>query len=127
MKSLIILASSLTAFSTLALSLPVSEDTSSNTRGQLTSNAGKAATLLVNSNQNAFLQFDLSTLPASFAPTNITSARLKLYIVNSRNPGDMTVSAVTSPWMEAASSNTPIPTFDPTILSTVTAPSPPRT
>jgi hypothetical protein len=104
-----------------AVTLPVVEDTFSNSRGFLAPSAGKAPTLLVTANQNAFLQFDLSSLPRTFAATNIVSARLRLYIVSARTSGDLTVSTITSQWTESVITNVPMPTFDAAIAGSVSA------
>lgn len=109
------------ANSALALSLPVAEDTFSTARGALTAANGKAATLLVNTNQVALLKFDLASLPAAFTPTNIVSARLKIYINSARASGDLVASVTTAAWTEAVITNTPIPSFDTTIIGSVPA------
>jgi hypothetical protein len=104
--------------SALAISLPVAEDTFNTSHGALTAANGKAATLLLNTNQAALLKFDLASLPAAFTPTNIASARLKIYVVTARAPGDLVATLITSAWTEAVITNTPMPSFDTTIIGT---------
>ena len=111
----------LVARSAVALSLPVAEDTFSTSRGTLTLANGKAATLLLNTNQAALLKFDLSSIPPAFTPTNIASARLKIYIVNARAPGDLVASLITSDWTEAVLISTPMPSVDTTTIGSVPA------
>lgn len=107
--------------SALAITLPVAEDTFNAPHGVLTAANGKAATLLLNTNQAALVKFDLSALPAAFTPTNIVSARLKLYIVTTRTPGDLVATLITSAWTETVLTNTPMPSFDTTIIGEVSA------
>jgi hypothetical protein len=111
----------MSAVTVLAISLPVAEDTYYGSTGVLTPAAGKAPTLILKTNQAALLKFDLSTLPTAYTATNIANARLKLYIVNARTPGDLVAHLITSAWTESALSNTVAPSFDPTMLGTVPA------
>jgi len=115
------IAFGLSSISALALSLPVSGDTFNNTRGFLTSGNGKLSSLTLNTNQAALLKFDLASLPAVFTSNNITSARLKVYIVSAKKPGDLVVTAITSDWKESPITNTPIPSFDDTIIGSAPA------
>lgn len=109
------------ASSALALTLPVAEDTFSTSRGALTLANGKAPTLLLNTNQAALVKFDLSSLPAAFTPTNIASARLKIYVVTARASGDLVASLITSDWTEAVLISTPMPSVDTTTIGSVPA------
>ena len=104
--------------SALAISLPVAEDTFTS-HAVLTAKNGKAVKLLLNTNQAALVKFDLSSLPPAFSATNIASARLRIYIVGARAPGDLVANLITSDWTEAVTTNTPMPTFDGTIIGAV--------
>ncbi|PWU13606.1 MAG: hypothetical protein C5B50_18945 [Verrucomicrobia bacterium] len=123
MKTLVtsIVISAFVTASALAISLPVAEDTFTSSAGALTPANGKAPMLTLNANQAALLQFDLVSLPAQFNTTNIVSARLKIYIVNARNSGDLVATSITSPWTEAVVTNTPMPTSDSIIIGTAPA------
>jgi hypothetical protein len=91
-----------------AVLLPVAEDTSSTTAHKINATTGKTTTLSVTAKQQAFLIFDLSTLPASLTVSNLTSARLNLYVSSLTTAGDLTVHLVTNEWQEnIANANAP--------------------
>jgi hypothetical protein len=111
----------LSGASALAISLPVAEDTFTTAHRVLTPANGKAATLLLNTNQAALVKFDFASLPEAFTPTNILSARLKIYILTARTPGDLVANSVTSVWTEDPLTNAPMPSVDPTVIGMVPA------
>jgi len=121
LKAITVAIAMLSAASALPISLPVAEDTFTTPHGILTPLNGRAATLPLNTNQAALLKFDLSDLPPAFNATNITSAALKIYVVNARSPGDLKVFPITSAWTESAPTNTTMPNFDPNPIATVSA------
>ena len=101
-----------------ALLLPVAEDTSSTATGKINETTGKAVTLTVTSKEQAFLIFDLSTLPASVTASNITSARLNLYVSSVTTPGELTVHLVTNQWQENTAS-VPAPKYSSNVVGTI--------
>jgi len=104
-----------------AVSLPVAEDTFTTPHSFLTPQNGRAATLLLNTNQAALLKFDLSTLSPAFNATNIVSAMLKIYVVSTRAPSNLDVFPITAAWTESVPTNTPMPTFDATPIGAASA------
>jgi hypothetical protein len=104
---------------TQALTLPVSEDTSSSAKGQLTKPAGAAGTLTVASNRPAFIRFDVGTFSGSVFAADVTRARLVCYLPRVTRRGALKLHAVTSPWTESVTATTPQPTFDLTPLVTI--------
>jgi hypothetical protein len=107
--------------SAFGLTLQVTEDTVNTSQGFLTAASGKSATLLVNAQQRAFLKFDLASLPTAFNGTNLIAARLKIYLVNARTPGDLFVSPITSPWIESVTANTATPSIGATVATVPSA------
>jgi formylglycine-generating enzyme required for sulfatase activity len=87
-----------------AVVLPVAEDTSSTIAGKINPTTGKAVTLSVTEKEQAFLSFDLANLPASVTASNMTSARLNLYVSSLVTAGDLTVHMVTNEWRENTAS-----------------------
>jgi hypothetical protein len=73
-----------------------------------TTNYGAAATLNVGcavrggrmSTCNAYIQFDLSSIPTSYTGANISKATLKLYVNSVSQSGDVVVEYVDGPWAE---------------------------
>jgi hypothetical protein len=104
---------------TQALTLPVSEDTSSSAKGQLTRTAGAAGTLMVAANRPAFIRFDAGTFSGSISAADVTRARLVCYLPRVTKRGALKLHAATSPWTESVTANTPQPTFDLTPLVTI--------
>src|SRR4051812_27899502 len=63
-----------------ALTLPVSEDTSTTTNVKLAKVAGKATTLPVTATRNALIRFEVSAFAGTIPSADVTSARLVLYV-----------------------------------------------
>jgi hypothetical protein len=103
-----------------ALLLPVAEDTSSTPAGQITATTGKAVTLSVTPKQKAYLIFDLSSLPSSLTASNLSAARLNLYVSSLTASGALTVQMVTNDWQEATRSQT-APGVSATVIGTIPA------
>lgn len=76
-------------------------------------NFGKKKFLIVNSNDQAFVRFDLSSAPAG----SVTAATLTLYVNKVRSPGSLEVHAITSGWTEGTITGNAQPTFSTTIDS----------
>src|SRR5689334_3385414 len=68
-------------------------------------NYGKAVTLGVSNNatsiQNAYVQFDLSSIPTGYTGANVAKATLKLYVNTVPGAGSFEVDYVNSSWTEA--------------------------
>ncbi len=65
-----------------------------------TTNFGTLANLYVGGGNNAFLQFDLTTLPAATTSSQVSRAILTVYVNRINTAGAITVSPVTSAWNE---------------------------
>jgi hypothetical protein len=102
-----------------AVSLPVFGDASSTSKNEITTATGKAKNLVVTSDQESFVIFDLTQLPPNYTADNITSARLRVYVSKVTKPGDLAFHAVTSAWSDIAAG--PEPSFDPLPLGTLPA------
>jgi hypothetical protein len=107
--------------SALAITLPVKEDAFSTTQGKITPATGRAVALFLNSTEAALVKFDLSGLPPAIDAGAVVSARLVIYIIKSKAPGDLTVSLATSDWTEAVTVISAMPSFDTTPLGVVPA------
>ena len=103
-----------------AVLLPVAGDTYANYAGKITTVTGKSATLYVAATEQAFLIFDLSTLPASLLVSNLISARLNLYVTSVTTAGNLTVQMVTNEWLEN-SVNATAPGFSSNVVATILA------
>lgn len=103
----------------LSLSLPVSMDTSSTTRGTVTLATGKATSLVVNATQDSLLFFDLMGLPPSFTAANLVGARLRFYIAKVTKPGDLAIHPILDTWDE--SKDGAAPGIDANPIQSVTA------
>ena len=103
-----------------AVLLPVAGDTYANFAGKITTVTGKSATLYVAATEQAFLIFDLSTLPASLPVSNLISARLNLYVTSVTTAGNLTVQMVTNEWLEN-SVNATAPGFSSNVVATILA------
>ena len=75
-------------------------------------NFGGAPTLNVAPNSPALVQFDLSSIPAG---TNVSVAYLRVFVNKVTTPGALTVSAVTSAWVENTVTSASQPTVGPDI------------
>lgn len=111
-----LVAVSLTAH---ALTLPVSEDTSTTTITKTAKTAGKATTLPVSATRSALVRFEVGSFGGTIPSGNVTSARLILYIGTAKVPGDLTVRAVTSDWSEVFVAPLVVPAIDPGTLAAI--------
>ena len=94
------LATIVSEIASQAVILPAAEDTSSTVVGTITAAGGSGTTLFVAPTRQAFVRFDLSDLPAAITSSNITRARLTLYVTKATVPADLSVQLVTSDWHE---------------------------
>ena len=67
-----------------------------------TSNYGTAANLNVNPTAHAFVQFDLSNLPAGIQPASISKATMWIFVNNRSTSGNLLFSQITGSWSESA-------------------------
>jgi hypothetical protein len=75
--------------------------------GNLGSNGNLRVTKSGNQVCRSFLKFSLATLPAGITATNVTEARLRLWVdSNSNTLGSITMTPVTSAWDELTITNT---------------------
>mgnify|MGYP000204783168 CR=1 FL=1 len=107
------------ATSASAITLPVAQDSASNTKNALTTTAGKAASLAVNSKVEAYLKFDVGGLPDAVLADNVVSARVVLYFSAARTPADLEVHVVTDVWQENVAG--PEPAFVPAPAAIISA------
>ena len=88
-----------------------------------TLNFGTSATLgVVNSAasiQSAFIQFDLSSIPAGYTSSNIAKATLKLYVNSVTTAGSFNVDFVNGSWTEETITGNVAPALGSTLLSSV--------
>jgi collagen type VII alpha len=67
-----------------------------------TTNFGSLANLYVGNGNNAFLQFDLTTLPAGITAGQVSKAILTVYVNRVNAAGSVNISPVTAAWNEYA-------------------------
>jgi hypothetical protein len=96
------LASAWLSGSAWAVTLPVAQDNSSTAAATFSAATGKSTSLTVAPNRTAYVQFDLTTLPASVTAGSLRNARLRLYVKKLTAAGDLAVSDVTTAWSESA-------------------------
>ena len=114
---------SISCKSSLALTLPVSEDTSSSPNPTIAKVAGRAARLPVSASRNGLIRFDAGAFSNSVPSTNVASARLILYVSTVLKPGAITVHRVTKNWSEVFNSGpVVVPSFDPAPLAAIAVP-----
>jgi len=83
-------------------------------------NYGAAVTLNVNSTtQIAYIQFNLSSIPASYTGANVSQATLKLYVYALASAGSLNVDYVSAPWSESTITPDNAPALGSTIASGV--------
>ena len=80
------------------------------TSAHATSNYGSLSNISVNSTTTGLLQFDLTSLPAGTTAAQISKATLRLYTNRVLTTGSVSVSPITSPWLESAVTFATIPT-----------------
>lgn len=75
-----------------------------------TTNFGTLSNLYVGGGNTAFLQFDLTTLPAGITASQVSKATLTLFVNRVNTGGTVTVSPVTSAWNESTVTYATAPT-----------------
>lgn len=92
----------LAAFQTpvMALTLPPAEDTSTSTNLRVAKTAGKATTLPVSSTRMGLVRFDVGAFATALAGTQVTRARLIIYVNKVTKPGALSLNRVTQDWSE---------------------------
>jgi hypothetical protein len=99
-----------------------SQDSYTNTVDSGT-NYGTATTLSVVSSassiQTTYIQFDLSSIPAGYASTNVAKATLKLYVNSVSKAGSFNVDLVNGSWSEKTITSSLSPALGSTIASGV--------
>jgi len=98
-----------------ALTLPVSEDTSTTTNIKLAKAAGMAKTLPVTAVRSALIRFEVSAFSNSIDSAQVSRARLLLFVGKVTKPGDLTLRAVTQDWSEVFAAPLVVPTFGPNL------------
>jgi hypothetical protein len=83
--------------------------------GHLTTNYGTQSNLYVGNGNSAFLQFDLSSLPAGLTATQVSHASITLFINRVNASGVVNLSPVTSPWNESTVTFATMPSFGPAV------------
>ena len=86
--------------------LPPAQDSSS-LKGKLTPVTGKATTLAVSATRKGYVLFNLASLPQDVVAADIVNARLRVYFVSAKKPGDIGIHTVTAGWNETASALEP--------------------
>ena len=86
--------------------LPPAQDSSS-LKGKLTPVTGKATTLAVSATRKGYVLFNLTSLPQDVVAADIVNARLRVYFVSAKKPGDIGIHTVTAGWTETASALEP--------------------
>ena len=104
--------------SALALTLPVSEDTSTSGNAFLAKTAGKDTALHVSAARQGLIRFEAGAFADSVAATDVTKARLVLYINSVAAPGALTLHRITQDWSEHSAA---LPAYDATPLATIPA------
>ncbi|OGB07589.1 MAG: hypothetical protein A3E25_12455 [Burkholderiales bacterium RIFCSPHIGHO2_12_FULL_69_20] len=94
-------AFALLALPALAVTAPLAADTHINTALPAV-NFGTLPTLNVDTQSNALLRFDLSTLPAATSPSKVVKATLILFVSRVGKAGAIEVQSVSANWNEAA-------------------------
>ncbi len=86
--------------------LPPAQDSSS-LKGKLTPVTGKATTLAVSATRKGYVLFNIASLPQDVVAADIVNARLRVYFVSAKKPGDIGIHTVTAGWNETASALEP--------------------
>jgi len=84
-----------------------------------TKNFGAATTLGVESSETTFIQFNLSSIPASYTSADITQATLKLYVNTVTTAGSFNVDYVNGAWTESTIDASNAPALGTTIVASV--------
>ena len=105
--------------STFAVTVPVSEDTTTTPKGTVTTGTGKATTLMVQPERDALIKFNLDGLPSGYTANTLQSARLRVYVARISKPGDISVNLSTQDWSEKTNGDAPV--IDANPISTIAA------
>jgi len=84
-----------------------------------TTNYGAKTLLDVENTQTAYIQFDLSAIPAGYTGSNITKASLKLYVNTVTKAGSFNVDYVNGTWTESTITANLAPALGTTIQASV--------
>ncbi len=84
-----------------------------------TTNYGAKTTLAVSSTDTAFIQFNLSSIPASYTGADVTQATLKLYVNAVTTAGSFNVDYVNGTWTEDTIDASNAPALGTTIAASV--------
>jgi len=78
-------------------------------------NSGELSNLNVGNGYTALVQFDLSTLPAGTAASQVSRATLRLYCNRADAPGSVQAQMVDGPWTESAVTYATLPQLGPVV------------
>ncbi|HMH16476.1 MAG TPA: DNRLRE domain-containing protein [Edaphobacter sp.] len=92
-----------------AADMPLTSDAHVNT-AHASTNYGSLSNLYVGNGNTAYLQFDLSTLPTGTTSTQISRATLTVFVNRVNAAGTVSVSPVTSGWVESGVTSATAPT-----------------
>ena len=98
--AVVVAALSLSAVTARAAQVTLTGDASVST-ARPTTNFGLLSNLYVGNGNTAFLQFDLSQLPAGITSTQVSKATLTLFVNRVNTAGTVNVSQVNSAWTES--------------------------
>jgi len=108
-----------------AITLPVSEDTSTSAnkaqKKLLTPPSGIGSSLGVSASQTAFVRFDAGSMADTIPATEVSRALLTIYFPTVTKAGDITLHPVTEEWTESVPGNVVQPAFAGTAIATVPA------
>ena len=104
--------------SALALTLPVSEDSSTSGNAAVAKSAGKGTTLSVSSTRQGLIRFEAGAFADSISAGDVSKARLVIFISGVSAPGALTLHRITQDWSEHGAS---VPACDAKPLATIPA------
>jgi hypothetical protein len=84
-----------------------------------TTNYGASKLLDIESSQTTYIQFNLSSIPAGYASSDITKATLKLYVNTATKAGSFNVDYVNGTWTESTITASTAPALGTTIAASV--------
>ena len=111
-----ILALALLGISARAITLPVSEDSSTSGNAFVAKTAGRDTTLHVSAARQGLIRFEAGAFADSMSAGDVAKARLVIFISSVTAPGDLTLHRVTEDWSEHGAS---IPAYDAAALATI--------
>ena len=109
-----------------AMTLPVSEDSSSTAKAgggqaKLTAAAGTAKTLPISSTRSAFVRFEAGSLAGNLPAEQVDRALLMIYFSKVTRAGAIRLHAVSGDWTESSSATVPAPGVSVTPIATIPA------